>query len=705
MASNNISLGVIIGATLAGSFGNAFRTLDQRASSLGRSLNQVRLGRTASADVIRYSAELDRLRIVQRGVGTGNTWLNQQIASTERQLANASRAAQRYGVNLGDIVNENRRLGQSEQRIAGQLARQNTLRANRDQRSQIGSSMMGTVGLAIGAAFAVAAPIKEAVEFESKMADIRKVVDMTDSELKGLGKSILTMSKTMPMAAIGIGEIVAAAGQSGIAKNELLPFTEAAVKMGVAFDMSGDEAGKMMASWRAGMAITQPQVVSLADAVNYLDTNMNASAKNISSVIQRQGAVAKAAGLSAVQTAALAAALLNSGASDEIAATALKNLTNALTRGTAATGEQRKAYATLGLDAKATALGMQQDAEGMIKKVFGALAKAPKEMQGALVGNLFGEEAKGAIMPLLVNLKALDDAFNSVADSTKYAGSMQKEYEIRSKTTENATQLLKNQFTNLGISIGSALLPPLTQIFGALSIGASYIAGFAERFPLVTQAVIGLSFGLIGLKIATLGLAYGASLISTGWTLATGAMALFSGGTIAANAALAMQRISVIGTTVAQTAMAAWTSTVTAAQWLWNAALSANPIGLVIIGIAAFGALAYTVYKNWEPIMQWFSEKFQWLANAASKLGSFFSGGGIGQAGARASIGDFARAPANASLPAMAAANGATAGNRTVNATINVTQKPGEDSNALAERVAKHIKRQESADKRGALHD
>jgi len=37
---------------------------------------------------------------------------------------------------------------------------------------------------------------------------------------------------------------------------------------------------------------------------------------------------------------------------------------------------------------------------------------------------------------------------------------------------------------------------------------------------------------------------------------------------------------------------------VTAAQWLWNAALSANPIGLVIIAIAALGAALVIAYKK-----------------------------------------------------------------------------------------------------------
>ncbi len=40
----------------------------------------------------------------------------------------------------------------------------------------------------------------------------------------------------------------------------------------------------------------------------------------------------------------------------------------------------------------------------------------------------------------------------------------------------------------------------------------------------------------------------------------------------------------------------------------FNVVLLANPIGLIVLGIAAFAAGAYLVYKNWEPIKTFFSE-------------------------------------------------------------------------------------------------
>ncbi len=764
--ANNISLGIVIGAALSSTVGRAFQSLDQRATGLGRSLQQVRLGRAAGADVARYRTQLETLRATQQQFGASNTHLWGQIARTERSLRDAERAAERYGLDVGNITRENRRLLQSEQAIARQLQRTNQLRSNRDQRANLGGQIVGTIGMA----YAAALPVKKAIEFESVMADVRKVVDMTDAEFKAMSKSILDMSATMPMAASGIGAIMSAAGQSGIAKSELLDFAKAAVQMGVAFDLTGDQAGQMMANWRAGMNLSQAETVALADAVNHLSNNMNATAPAIGEVVQRQGAVARAAGLSAVQTAALSAALLSSGAAPEIAATALKNLTNALTKGGSATKSQIAVFKQLGFDSTAVAASMQKDAAGTIKNVFEALAKAPKEIQGSLVGGLFGEEAKGAISPLLANMGNLTKAFAETADAGKFSGSMLAEYEVRSKTTANSLELLSGKTTRLAINIGSLLLPALNTVVGALGGGIGAVTGLAEKFPLLTQVIVGAAVGLVALKVVTLAGGFAMTILSDGLVIAGGIMDFFRLSTMRANAALVWQKAVALGTAiqqkalaistgvvtaaqwlwnaavsassigrvaigiaamaVAQKATAVWTGVVTAAQWLWNAALSANPIGLVVIGITAFGALAYTVYKNWEPIMNWFQEKFAWLSGAVDwvkgiggVIGGAVSavGGAIGLTSApnpvigsaalsKSTKGSEVLAKALAPpVSAAPAANPATSprvtpvGNQTN--TFHITQLPGEDQKGLADRVAATLRRQQQADQRRALYD
>jgi TP901 family phage tail tape measure protein len=314
-------------------------------------------------------------------------------------------------------------------------------------------------GVLLGAFGACAA---RAMTFESAMADVAKVVNFdSQAEFRGMSDTVMDLAGRLPMAQEGIAAIIAAAGQSGVAKADLAGFAEQAAKMGIAFDLTGDQAGKMMADWRAGMDLSLPRVYALADAVNHLSNNMNATAPALGEVIQRAGALAMSCGLAETEVAALGTAFLSAGASPEVAATAMKKFVGVLSRGDAMSKRARESFAELGLSSAQLSKDMQTDAKGTMFKVLQALATKPKDMQIGLLTEMFGEESIGAIAPLLANMGNLTKAFELVGDATAYAGSMQAEFEARSKTTENALQLMRNRLGNLSIAIGTAFLPAI----------------------------------------------------------------------------------------------------------------------------------------------------------------------------------------------------------------------------------------------------
>ena len=106
------------------------------------------------------------------------------------------------------------------------------------------------------------------------MADVKKVVDFdTPEQFRQMSKDVLDLSTKIPMTAEGLAQIVAAGGQSGIAKDELIGFAESAAKMGVAFDITADQAGDMMAKWRTAFKMGQTDVIALADKINFSNTH------------------------------------------------------------------------------------------------------------------------------------------------------------------------------------------------------------------------------------------------------------------------------------------------------------------------------------------------------------------------------------------------------------------------------------------------
>lgn len=129
-----------------------------------------------------------------------------------------------------------------------------------------------------------------------------------------------------------------------------------------------------------------------------------------------------------------------------------------------------------------------------------------------------------------------------------------------------------------------------------------------------TQAVIA------GAKLAG-GLIY--SIISTGVQAVITAGA-FTGKLIVSLISFALQAWKTVAVIGLQTTLfiaqrlgiisaAEATSIITAAQWLFNAAMSANPIGVVILALTALGVVIYEVVKHWKDICEWVEKAWNWL--------------------------------------------------------------------------------------------
>lgn len=366
----------------------------------------------------------------------------------------------------------NSAMGAAENRISGlgQIAK---------QAAAIASAAWGA--LKIGEF--VTDSVQAAVDFESAMADVAKVVDglrdengnLTDTYY-AMSDSIVQMSKNIPMAAEDLAAITASAGTAGIAAEELTTFTETAAKMGVAFDTTAEQAGDWMAKWRTSFTMSQEEVTALADQINYLSNNSASTASEISTIVTAVGPLGDVAGISAAQIAALGSTMVGVGVQQDVAATGIRKLATTMVAGSSATKAQASVLQQLGLDATEMAQRMQTDAEGAILTFLEAVSKLPEAEQAAALKNYFGQESVGAIAPLLTNLDVLRERFEMVADAQLYAGSMDAEYAARAATTANNIQLYENRIAALKIQIGNYLLPVVNKVLGAASTGLDWLS-------------------------------------------------------------------------------------------------------------------------------------------------------------------------------------------------------------------------------------
>ncbi len=473
--------------------------------------------------------------------------------------------------------------------------------------------MLDAVGVSYLLAKAIAAPINAAREFENVMADVNKVVDFkTPDGLQKVSTSILALSRDIPVAATGIAEIVAAAGQAGMKGDELLAFAEIAAKVGVAFDLSADQTGESLAKIKTALGLTVEQTATLADVLNHLSNTSASSAGDLLNFMRRVGSAGVAMGFSARETAAIGSAMVAAGAQADVAATSFRNMAKALARGESATKRQRKAYKKLGLSATDVAKRLQKDAVGTLEDVIKRIRDLPKEVRASTISDLFGDEAR-ALMPLIENADILSNALGQVADETNYLGSAQKEFDVRAQTFNARLQSFQNRMTELAIVIGNALLPALTSIMETLMPMITAVADLAKAYPEVTAAIVAATAALVALNIATIATRYSFLFLKGGALTAALGIGRAASLIVAATkrlrlAVMGAGMLAALGTTggifgaIAVGATAAVGAVQAAAAAIGAAILSISwPIAAVVLAVAGLGL---AVYRYWEPIRE-----------------------------------------------------------------------------------------------------
>lgn len=470
------------------------------------------------------------------------------------------------------------------------------LKNQRDAADARRSEARGALFDGVALAASLGAPLKMAMDFESAMADVNKVMDFggDDSGLKKLSDEALNISKRLPMAAKDIAAIMALGGQSGLNPAELLGgdgkvgFTEHAIKMGTAFNMTAEEAGTSMAKMKSAFGMSIPQVATLTDKINLLGNTGAANEKQILGILTRVGPLGAVAGVASGEIAALGSTLAGMGISEEVAATGIQNLMLSLVAGEAATKSQRESFKKLGMDSVAVAKGMQKDATGTMLAIFEKLGQLKDYEQASVMSQLFGKESIKAIAPMLTQLDTLKENFAKVNDEAKYGGAVSAEYAARAATSANKLQLAKNKAAALSIQMGGVLLPIMVDAVEAVAPWIDRLGVLTQAYPGVTKAVLLLTAGLMVGKIAWIAVAYAASLVRGTMLGAKAVLMAVRGAWLAKAAVMAT-------VTVASKAFAA-------VQWLVNAALAANPIGVVIVALVALAAAAYLVYTRWDQI-------------------------------------------------------------------------------------------------------
>lgn len=671
-----------VGASLSPTVAGVFSTVEQKIKASASRMQQL----TARSKVYEAAATARaEMLATQRAYAAGggrDAQLGQALQTQIAAYQKAKKAADAYGVSVTDYAKAHAR---AERALAGTRARLEALNKAQAFKAKR-QETAGNIQAALVPAAMLAMPVKQAIDFESAMADAAKTIDgMRDDSGKLTGKyyemetAIKQLGRTLPLTHEQLASMFAAAGQQGMTNvRDLQEFTEMAAHMSVAFGVSTEDAADAIGGYRTALNLSMPQARELLDLMNQYANTTSASEKGIADVVRRVGALGGVGGIAAKPMAALAATLDAMKVSPEVAATGIKNLILGLTAGEAATRKQKDAFASLGINMVTLAQQMQTNGPAAIISVLEAVKKLPKAQQLSTMQELFGKESLGSIAPLLANLEQVRKNLTICGDSAAYAGAMQQEFANRSNTTANKLQLAQNRAKEMGITLAGGLLPALQRILDMAGPVVSAVADFSGRHQTLSTALIGTAAGFMTLRLVGMGASWMFSYAAGGAHLLRATCALLVPGlfrTAAAEGAVATAtnagRFAALrqgaAFVVSKAAMlgAAMASKVAAAgQWALNAAFTANPIGIAVMAVAALVAGMVYLYKTCEPVRAafdavfgWIGEKIGWAWEKLKAVGRFFGVGGgdeVGEAaGALANTGTAKAYAARQSPPAL----------------------------------------------------
>lgn len=633
------TLSIKIGAVLDGSFNAVIKGSSGQLSRLGGNIRQLdsslksvskfkQLGSDVLASKKSWKGFEDQVKSLAKQMKAVEKPSKTLKAEFDKAKASATKAKEAYlkkrdslhsfneevrksGRNIKSLVSDQHRLGSSIEALKGKYGKLGSVIQKQQsmlaKKAHYKSQVMETIGLGL----TLAAPVKVAIDFESAMADVKKVVNFNKEtkEADEFAQKLKEMSRTIPLSAGELAKIAASGGQLGIDKEKLLSFTEVVSKMATAFDMSAEQAGDSIAKLSNVYGIEVAGMENVGNIINYLSDNTAAKAKDMVQALAIVGGTAKQFGLDIKQTSSLVNSFISLGKQPAKAATAINALLSKLQTAEGQGKEFKAALEDMGITAEEMAQRIGQNGQEALLYFFETLEKVDNQERSQILMKLFGQEYQDDIALLVGSLKKYKEAIAHLADEKKHENSMQDEFDNRAKTTANNLRLLRNAIAELGMNLGSVMLPPLNWISGVLRSVSTGIAWFAEKCPILTTGIMSVISLLILGKIAMVSFGY--------------AIALVKGGA----ATLSVILHGPLGSALVALSSYVIPAVVTGFRVL-TAAMISNPIGAII---ALLSAGALLVVTNWQGVKDFFASFWEYIKSIIKPIGEFFAwiGGGI----------------------------------------------------------------------------
>lgn len=473
----------------------------------------------------------------------------------------AERGLKTLGRGLDTVKRKTKELG-AEAKKVGQQMRTDFKDAMEDAAPKNkfdGAKRVGAAALAGGAIGAgiLTGGAKTAISFESAFAGVRKTIDATDEEYARLDQQIRDLAKIIPQTYEEIAGVAEAAGQLGISKTGLMDFTETMVDLGVATNMTSDDAATSLARFANITQMAEKDYGRLGSTIVDLGNNLATTESEIVAMGMRLAGAGAQIGMSEAGIMSFAGALSSVGIEADAGGTAFSKVMIDMASQVATNGEKLSQFAQVaGMSVDEFKTAYKEDAgETIIEFIegLGRMSVAGENVFGVLDDLGFSEIR---VRDALLRASGAGDKFRKSLETGSQAWAenlaLSKEVEKRNTTFEKQFGILKNNIRDIRAGLGRVLLPYLTQFNTFLLSVSKKLQGISPNMQKFGAVAL-----VVGTGLLTLG---GAALLIIGFlpSIAAG--------------------FSMLGIT---------------------SLASLGPIGLAILGITAAG---YLLYKNWDKL-------------------------------------------------------------------------------------------------------
>lgn len=436
----------------------------------------------------------------------------------------------------------------------------------------LGKQMLVTSGIftgALGVGGLVTDILRTGNQFNDSLNTIRGITRATAPEMAAMSQKARELGRDMqlPMAtANGAANAMLELTKAGFTVQQSMDAVRGSLQLAAAANIDEAKAAEITGTTLNAFGLDAKDAGMVVDVLANAANEFPGEMTDFGYSLSQAGAVAKSFGIDLKDTTTALGFLAQAGIKSSDAGTLIKTMLLSLTDG----GKPAQAaIKELGLE-----LYDQQGRFKGIEYVFKRLTVASKEMTQeqyqAATATLFGTDA-ARFSGLAAGASADEwDKFRKAMDRTGSAADVSN---ARMEGMPGAIEMVKNSWQSLALTIYDMVKGPLTAILKAI---ANVILKFDEwlRGPIIQFMKD-----------------FKEELIAVGTVMLAGA--LYKGVT-ALGALMAAKLLPAIKAIIAATR--SWT----AAQAALSAAFWANPVGLIVLAIAAVVAAVIYAYKHWD---------------------------------------------------------------------------------------------------------